>query len=100
MLINPLNPYNLERKERYVGHYPVKLAILNLMKKMRGSSDITMLVDDVIGELDAVRRKAFLDTLASSGQVIFAGTSLPESLPGDTRVLTVDAGKITPVSPV
>ena len=73
----------------------VKLAVLEIMRRMRGGNDITMLVDDVIGELDSVRRKAFLDTLASSGQVIFAGTSLPDALPEDTAVFHVHAGKIT-----
>ena len=72
----------------------LKLAALELLRAERGAGEITMLVDDVLGELDSVRREVFLAKLAASGQVLFAGTALPPGLPDDLRVFQVTGGRI------
>ena len=70
----------------------LRLALLEILKEEHGEKNVTILVDDVLGELDATRRDAFLSQIIASGQVIFAGTQLPAEFPQDTRVFTVDRG--------
>ncbi len=71
----------------------LKLALLDLMRERRGN-EVTMIVDDVIGELDACRREIFLRHLATSGQVIFAGTALPDGLKSPDKLFHVERGSI------
>lgn len=73
----------------------LKFALLEAFKKHHGASEITVLVDDVLGELDATRRKAFLEQVTSSGQVIFAGTSIPPEFPQNTCIFAIERGTAT-----
>jgi DNA replication and repair protein RecF len=54
-----------------------------------------LLADDVLGELDADRRKRFWASLDPESQVIATGTALPDGL-GDWQVFTVAAGRFDP----
>ena len=72
----------------------LKLALLDLLRERRRGDEVTMLVDDVIGELDACRRDIFLRHLATSGQVIFAGTALPEGMPAPDKLFHVERGSV------
>lgn len=56
-----------------------------------------VLADDVLGELDPVRRERFWQALDSDLQLFATGTSLPEIAGhGDWQVFQVEAGSFTP----
>ena len=53
-----------------------------------------LLADDILGELDARRRKAFWETLPSDCQVFSTGTEFdPDRHPGDWEVFSVEEGR-------
>ena len=56
-----------------------------------------LLCDDVLGELDPVRRAKFWASLEGDPQVIATGTALPEGDSAAWQVFKVNAGAITPV---
>ena len=56
-----------------------------------------LLCDDVLGELDPVRRAKFWASLEGDPQVIATGTALPEGDSAAWQVFDVQAGAITPV---
>ena len=60
--------------------------------KARGGVTPVLLCDDVLGELDPVRRARFWLALEDDPQVIATGTSLPEA--GDWQVLRAEGGGI------
>ena len=72
----------------------LRFGVLELLREQKGQSEITMIVDDVLGELDAVRREAFLQQLTASGQVIFAGTALPPGFGENIKTFHVERGHI------
>lgn len=74
----------------------LKLALLELFKEYTGESPI-LLLDDVMSELDSVRRRRLLE-LIKSYQTVITCTELPE-LDGDLSVrrFKVDNGTVTPV---
>ncbi|MBQ6472135.1 MAG: DNA replication and repair protein RecF [Victivallales bacterium] len=72
----------------------LRLACLRLLAEKRGSGSITLLIDDVIGELDFQRRTAFFNMISGLGQCLFACTELPPSLPRPDRVIKVSAGSL------
>ncbi len=75
----------------------LRLAMMELLRKKHGGESLTILVDDVLGELDATRRKAFLQRIADAGQVLFAGTALPPEFPREKVTLFhVDRGEVRP----
>ena len=58
--------------------------------------DAGLLADDVLGELDPVRRRRFWAALASETQVIATGTSLPEEEEADAwQVMVVRGGEFS-----
>ncbi len=65
----------------------------------RAKSGITpvLLCDDVLGELDPVRRDRFWSSLEGEPQVIATGTALPGNADG-WQVFDVAAGKVVPVT--
>lgn len=77
----------------------LRLALLEILVERHGPRGVTILVDDVLGELDGTRRAAFLEQVTSSGQMIFAGTALPQGFPPGARVFQVRAGQVAQVSP-
>ncbi len=72
----------------------LRLACLNRLQQMAGGERITILVDDVIGELDANRRASFFQTLQNAGQILFACTELPQFPYPVDRILTVSGGRV------
>ncbi len=88
-----LNVYGSEGECR-TGALALKLALLKCLRTCRPPEDITMIVDDVMGELDDTRRQAFLNQLVASGQVIFAGTAIPQGFPPERKVFIIDGGRL------
>ena len=73
----------------------LKFACLEILKNTMTADDITLLVDDVIGELDSSRQDNFYHELLSAGQIVLAGTFLPICLQGKAKVFDVVGGKLT-----
>ena len=73
----------------------LKFACLEILKNTMTAGDITLLVDDVIGELDSSRQDNFYHELLNAGQIILAGTFLPICLQGKAKVFDVVGGKLT-----
>lgn len=61
--------------------------------KARGGVEPVLLCDDVLGELDPVRRERFWSSLAGEPQVIATGTTAPAEA-GAWQVLRVEAGAV------
>ena len=72
----------------------LKLACLSIVKENLGKNGVTLLVDDVIGELDSRRRASFFNAVNGIGQTIFACTELPLGLPKADRVFSVNLGTV------
>jgi len=72
----------------------LKFACLDILHQKYQTQDITLLVDDVIGELDAQRQNSFFSLLMKTGQIILAGTSLPDCLKEIANVKTVVGGRV------
>jgi DNA replication and repair protein RecF len=58
-----------------------------------------LLADDVLGELDPVRRRSFWSTIDPESQVIATGTSLPEADLGTWQVFEVSDGAVSDKPP-
>ena len=72
----------------------LKLGCLSIVKETLGSNGVTLLIDDVIGELDSRRRTSFFNAVNGIGQTIFACTELPFGLPRADRVFRVNLGTV------
>lgn len=72
----------------------VRFACLDSIKNEIKPENITLIVDDVIGELDESRQENFFELLKDAGQIIMAGTCLPKSLRQQPKVMHVKGGKI------
>ncbi|MBP6508737.1 MAG: DNA replication and repair protein RecF [Opitutaceae bacterium] len=58
-----------------------------------------LLADDVLGELDPVRRRRFWAALDPGLQIIASGTTLPDAELGDWQVFKVSAGAFSSAAP-
>lgn len=65
----------------------------------RGGVRPVLLADDVLGELDAGRRREFWGAIDPASQVIATGTALPDAALGDWQVFRVAGGDFTPEVP-
>ena len=72
----------------------IKLACVDIIKHNSSNTDVTLLVDDVIGELDNTRQSNFFYQLMDAGQIVLAGTFLPEPLASIANVMYIQGGKI------
>jgi len=72
----------------------LKLGCLSIVKETLGENGVTLLVDDVIGELDRSRRTSFFCSVSGVGQTIFACTEIPSGLPIADRVFKVNRGAV------
>ncbi len=72
----------------------LKFACLKIMQLELGQKEVTLIVDDVLGELDQQHRKTFLQQLENSGQVIFASTEVPKELKQNKKVFLVSGGEV------
>ena len=71
----------------------LRFAQLSWFRKMSGVQPI-LLADDVLGELDPIRRARFWKNVAPEAQVIATGTVAPES--PEWQVFTVAGGVFSP----
>ena len=74
----------------------LKFACLHVIRQQFPAADVTLLIDDVIGELDARRQLNFFSLLHSHGQILFAGTFLPDALPHCDAIFHLAGGRILP----
>lgn len=77
----------------------LRLGVTAVLRRHLGAKRLTLLVDDVLGELDSQRQEAFLAHLWPAGQVIFAGTRIPPGTPANAQRFEVRGGTISPASP-
>ncbi len=76
--------------ERRLSGILLKLASLHLVNQVyTGQRPILLLIDDVLGDLDAERRLAFLNSLHGADQIMLVQTGPPESanLPSDPAAI-------------
>lgn len=73
----------------------LRLACLDIIEKTAGSGNVTLVIDDVVGELDSRRRSSFFKAVSGVGQTLFACTDMPERLPDIGRLFKISGGKIT-----
>ena len=72
----------------------IKLACLDIIREARGSNDITLLVDDVTGELDVHRKSCFFSVMGEVGQVLFACTEVPQGFSEKAKKFNINAGTV------
>ena len=72
----------------------IKLACVDIIKRTSANGDVTLLVDDVIGELDGIRQRNFFSQLMDAGQIVLAGTFLPEPLAATANAMRVQGGRV------
>ncbi len=70
----------------------LKLSCFEIIRQKRGVESVTLLVDDVIGELDDDRRRRFFDAIHGVGQTLFACTGMPPGLGVPDRVFEIRDG--------
>lgn len=84
------------RGQQRTGALALKLAEVEMMREITGENPL-LLLDDVMSELDAVRRHALLDALAGVDQALVTTTDwddfTPELLQGARR-LHVEGGRV------
>ena len=73
----------------------LKLACLEVVRQSVDESGILLLIDDVIGELDASRRRQFFEATRNVGQSLLACTEIPAELNDVQRQLHVVGGEIS-----
>jgi len=73
----------------------LRLASVDVLTRGRAGRPVVLLIDDVLGELDASRRRNFLACFDAADQVLLACTEAPPELAGRTQtVLRVSAGSV------
>ncbi len=75
----------------------LRLASLELVRgRDPDERGVVLLVDDVYGDLDTNRRRAFFDMVSGCGQVLLAGTQIPAELGQEAdQCLQVSSGDVT-----
>lgn len=71
----------------------IRFACLQVLRQRLGEDEVTLIVDDVTGELDGERRTGFFRLLQESGQVLFACTTVPSELQPVERIYAIRAGQ-------
>lgn len=77
------------------GSLALKLSCFNLVKESVGADNVTLLVDDVVGELDFERRSRFFKSVCNTGQTIFACTEIPSDIISPDCVYNVSGGSLS-----
>ena len=75
-----------------IGSLALKLACFNLVREKVGAENVTLLVDDVVGELDMDRRTRFFRSVCNSGQTVFACTGIPSEIASPDCIYRVRGG--------
>lgn len=76
----------------------LRFACLKIMQLELQHQEITLIVDDVLGELDRKHRGIFLQQLEQCHQVLVACTEVPAELNSAKTVFQVSGGKIRRIS--
>jgi DNA replication and repair protein RecF len=95
-----LRPFGSRGQQRTAA-LALKLAEVQMMRAETGESPL-LLLDDVMSELDEIRRHALLDTLAGVDQAIVTTTDWSDFSPellGQARTLRVERGTLVDVKP-
>ncbi|MCH2205795.1 MAG: DNA replication/repair protein RecF [Lentisphaerales bacterium] len=72
----------------------IKMAAAEQLIEDKETDNVLLLIDDVLGELDAERKQAFLKTIMRGDQVFIACTDIPEYCKTlDYEVFEIDEGK-------
>ena len=72
----------------------LKLASLDVIKRFLDVSNVTLLIDDVIGELDNDRRKLFFNATENIGQTLLACTNVMSEYFHVDKLFSVSGGNI------
>jgi DNA replication and repair protein RecF len=94
---HPLGLYGSEG-ERRLASLAMRLASLKLLNRAArlGDHGVTLLVDDVLGELDVTRKQAFVEQIEPASQVLITVTEKsPDLIKYARNVLHVEDGKVT-----
>lgn len=76
----------------------IKAAEYGLLRQATGEAPL-LLLDDVLSELDAHRRRAFMSSLTGFEQAFITATELADAMPDfEADVFEVRAGSITPIA--
>ena len=89
-----LSSYGSEGQCR-LGALALRLAAMRILKETLSNPEVVVLVDDVFGELDTRRRKAFFKAVEHADQVLITGTSIPTELSHFSRHLMMVNGNLT-----
>ncbi|MBC5828258.1 MAG: DNA replication and repair protein RecF [Candidatus Eremiobacteraeota bacterium] len=90
----PLARYGSQGQQR-TAVLALKSAEYALLHASAGEAPL-LLLDDVLSELDAARRAAFLETLSDYDQALVTATELPELPPGfRSALVTIQAGALS-----
>lgn len=88
-----LSSYGSEGECR-IAALAIRFACLEIMRLELSGRKITLIVDDVLGELDQYHRKVFLQQLEKYGQVIMASTEVPKEFKEKKKVFSISGGQI------
>lgn len=72
----------------------LRFACLKIMQLELEVQDVTLIVDDVLGELDQYHRRIFLQQLEQCGQVLIACTEVPAEFNAVKKIFKVSGGHI------
>jgi DNA replication and repair protein RecF len=72
----------------------LKMSSAEQLIEDKGTRNVILLIDDVLGELDSYRKEAFLQTIVRGDQIFIACTEVPEFCGGlKAKVFTVENGQ-------
>lgn len=92
----PLARFGSQGQQRTVV-LALKVAEYALLRQSTGDPPL-LLLDDVLSELDASRRRAFLESIGSYDQAFITATDPPEMAPGAAAVMmSIRSGALEPV---
>lgn len=90
---NLLSAYGSEGQCR-IAALALRFACMKIMQLELKNQDLTLIVDDVIGELDNYHRGVFLQQLQDFPQIILACTQIPKEIKQTSRVFQVKGGNV------
>ena len=84
--------------ERRLGSLAMRLGSMHVLRHSGQGEErgVTLLVDDVVGELDPYRNEAFMETISGADQIMITSTDPPAKIKRQAqRIFSVDNGKVT-----
>jgi len=72
----------------------IKFGCIDIMQEKLGDHKITLIIDEIFGELDSKKQGVFLNQIQKYGQVLLACTTIPNELSGSKKIFTIESGKI------